>query len=149
MTDLPILSPCEHRRELSASWFCVHWNNGDRNNNAATPITPADCQRCIVKEWANKRPRKEPTAATPTSIAREPGIARKAYTATAAYIAWAASGFPKRTKEEVEQILAICAGCEFVGKGCGGKPKCTKCGCGLRTKAGMATEHCPLEEPKW
>lgn len=64
MTQLPILPDCQWRRDLGGQLFCLHLNAGDRNTDIAEPIEVADCQRCIIREHPNKRPRKEPTAAS-------------------------------------------------------------------------------------
>lgn len=53
-------------------------------------------------------------------------------------------GTDKRTPEELERVLKICAGCSyFRAKG----PRCAHCGCYLLLKAKMASLHCPLN--KW
>jgi hypothetical protein len=44
--------------------------------------------------------------------------------------------------EEIERRLEICQGCDFfTGK------TCKKCGCFIRFKSKLATEHCPIN--KW
>ena len=61
---------------------------------------------------------------------------------------WAASGFPTRTKEEIEERLKICEPCEFFDNGV-----CTECGCGCNSNAlilnkiSLKTEVCP--KGKW
>lgn len=46
------------------------------------------------------------------------------------------------SSEEKERRMAICADCEFfTGK------SCKKCGCHIRFKAKLQTEHCPIG--KW
>jgi hypothetical protein len=47
--------------------------------------------------------------------------------------------------EERDRRLAICRGCAFYDLV---QARCTKCGCG-GMKPGLATEHCPLDPPKW
>lgn len=62
---------------------------------------------------------------------------------------WIAAGRPKRSDDEVQEILAVCAECKsFDGK------RCAICKCHINdkrsamlNKARMATEHCP--EGKW
>jgi len=80
-----------------------------------------------------------------------PPIREQFRTYTAALRRWWKAGRPRRPKEEVARIVAICRGCEFYTDG-----RCRLCGCPcnesrnvLRNKAKMATEECPLEEPKW
>lgn len=50
--------------------------------------------------------------------------------------------------EVLKEREAICAACEFNING-----TCSKCGCGVRRqfirKPQLATERCPLPEPKW
>lgn len=63
---------------------------------------------------------------------------------------WSASGFPTRTKEEIEERLVICEGCELFDATDG---VCTECGCGcnsnrlLLNKISLKTEVCP--KGKW
>lgn len=70
---------------------------------------------------------------------------------TRALAKWAVAGFPTRTQEEVVRIEAeLCRPCEYYRDG-----RCRKCGCNVNTamvllnKIRMATEHCPLDPPKW
>jgi len=68
---------------------------------------------------------------------------------------WVAAGSPTRSQEEIDAILAICNSCEHFRKG-KLRNSCAVCGCslnrfpnGLVNKIAMATECCPLAEPKW
>lgn len=68
---------------------------------------------------------------------------------------WKKAGKPKRTDEEVAQIIEICSQCEHLGIRFG-LMYCEKCTCSLGksqygslNKARMATESCPLKPPKW
>ena len=57
------------------------------------------------------------------------------------------SGLKKRSKEEQEQCLKICNGCDrFIAKTKVG-PRCMECGCCINLKTRWATAHCPLN--KW
>jgi hypothetical protein len=48
--------------------------------------------------------------------------------------------------EEQARRLAICASCpEYDAE----QARCQICGCYARFKARLASEHCPLESPKW
>jgi hypothetical protein len=47
---------------------------------------------------------------------------------------------------ELLRRLAICEACPKFNADDG---RCTACGCRMRYKARLATEHCPLQEPKW
>lgn len=48
--------------------------------------------------------------------------------------------------EEYARRLAICHGCEFYDAQA---DRCEVCGCVAAWKARLATEHCPLSEPRW
>lgn len=48
--------------------------------------------------------------------------------------------------EEQERRLAICHGCDQYDPG---PDKCKVCGCVAVWKTRLATEHCPLNPPKW
>jgi len=86
------------------------------------------------------------------SAGSEPTVSGKAKHYLSAVARWIAAGFPKRSDEEVDRIYAVCQQCEaFHADG-----YCRKCGCCLNrsrhamaNKIRMATEHCPLPEPKW
>lgn len=62
-------------------------------------------------------------------------------------VAAAAAGRPVRVSNaEQARRLAICEGCDqFVAA----DRRCLLCGCVARLKSRLATEHCPLPEPKW
>lgn len=57
-----------------------------------------------------------------------------------------ASGLEVSTPEEQARRLAICRSNEC-GRFLDGR--CRECGCRLMAKVKMATEHCPLDPPKW
>jgi hypothetical protein len=48
--------------------------------------------------------------------------------------------------EEMEERLAKCMDCEHFDHR---SIRCRRCGCWLRKKAALKTEHCPLDPPKW
>lgn len=50
----------------------------------------------------------------------------------------------KATEEEVAKRQAICDGCEYYAKD---SQRCQKCGCFLKIKIKLETEHCPIQ--KW
>jgi hypothetical protein len=55
-----------------------------------------------------------------------------------------ASGLEAATAEERARRLAICEACpRFLGG------RCKICGCRLRAKIAMASEHCPDDPPRW
>lgn len=79
-----------------------------------------------------------------------PGLPTKVLAATTAYTKWLQAGEPLRPASDVERIFAICQACPlFKGDHCG------LCGCAINrevsmfNKIAMATEHCPLSQPKW
>lgn len=55
-----------------------------------------------------------------------------------------ASGMEMSTGSERTRRMEICGGCAFFAEG-----RCSKCGCSLAAKVAMASEHCPLDPPKW
>ena len=66
-----------------------------------------------------------------------------------ALLKWRAAGYPTRTQEEVDRIVAICVKCKHYTKG-----RCRKCGCCVShskipivNKARLFTEACM--ENKW
>lgn len=88
----------------------------------------------------------ERRAAEPGSALEGPSLARRGWNLGVAAVRHAADGLRKVEPEEFEQRLATCAAC----------PLCdvpnmvcreVRCGCQLRTKAGWASEQCPLG--KW
>jgi hypothetical protein len=50
----------------------------------------------------------------------------------------------KATDEEVAKRQAICNDCEYYAKD---SQRCQKCGCFLKIKIKLETEHCPIQ--KW
>ena len=68
---------------------------------------------------------------------------------------WVSYGKPLRQPERIEELFAICSGCEFFEPKSEGIGRCGECGCNLKkegtnlNKLAWATTHCPLEEPKW
>jgi hypothetical protein len=88
-------------------------------------VPAATCQRCPYAD-----------------ASQPPSLLTKAASLAAAVVKHAAGGFQQTTPAEFDARLAVCAGCpEFTGN------SCRKCGCGLRAKASMRTESCPLA--KW
>lgn len=78
-----------------------------------------------------------------------PTLAEKAGHLAKSLFKWAQSGFSVVSQEVIEARLAICRQCNFYGGEKGLiKVACKKCGCSAK-KAFLATEHCPLPEPKW
>jgi hypothetical protein len=74
-----------------------------------------------------------------------PGLLTKAKNLATATAKHVSHGLPTVTDEERDRRLAICGGCEFRTEA----GTCRKCGCGLKTKASWALQHCPLNPPKW
>jgi hypothetical protein len=111
--------------------------------------------RCVNCGWAWKRggpfPRRNCNVQPDLAPAAERlGVTlANAYHYAGALLRWSAAGFPTRTPEEVETIVAVCQACDrYAGQ------RCRECGCritakgpAIRNKAAMATEACPLQ--KW
>ncbi len=97
------------------------------------------------------------TLATPTRTISQPQrrpIVLRMWSYARAVAHWKAAGSPLRTQEQIEAALAICQTCEHYTAA--KRPHCKICGCllnsaphGLANKIAMATEHCPLDPPKW
>ncbi len=51
-----------------------------------------------------------------------------------------------RTNQEQEACMAICKTCDRYDPK---QSRCTICGCKMRLKTRLATDHCPLDPPKW
>lgn len=75
-----------------------------------------------------------------------PPIWRQAANAVAAAGRAIASGFTTVSEDERDRRLLICMDCELYDHT---QERCRKCGCFGRWKTFLATEHCPLPEPKW
>ena len=86
-----------------------------------------------------------PQATTPQA----PGLIAKAAGAASSALRWVTVGMPARSPQQVAEILEICRTCEHFRETRKGTPKCSFCGCYLQAKVSMATESCPLAEPKW
>lgn len=54
----------------------------------------------------------------------------------------------QKQKDEIAKRLAICGECDFY---VAPSMRCShpKCGCFLRFKTRLTSEHCPLDPPKW
>jgi hypothetical protein len=63
-----------------------------------------------------------------------------------AAVRFAASGFKTADRAEYDRRRAICAGCELFDAE---RKRCIRCGCRTDYKLRMASEHCPLDPPKW
>jgi hypothetical protein len=75
-----------------------------------------------------------------------PSVATQVGNALGAAARFVASGGAVVSEEEQARRLAICGQCEHFDAEAG---RCKVCGCIARWKARLATEHCPLPEPKW
>jgi hypothetical protein len=75
-----------------------------------------------------------------------PPLAQQAVSALMAAGRFVKSGMKTVDKAEYERRLAICKACDqYDAK----TKRCKKCGCQTQVKLRMATERCPLPEPKW
>ena len=79
-----------------------------------------------------------------------PGLPKQILTATTAYTKWLQAGSPLRDAREVDRIFEICQACPLFKE-----DHCGVCGCPINrelsmlNKIAMATEHCPLSQPRW
>lgn len=98
--------------------------------------------RMCAKLGVASSPAAQTPAATMPSLLHQ---ARNVAGAMGRVVAAAARGEKIQVGEEEQtRRLAICQACEFlVGD------RCSKCGCIGRWKGRLATEHCPLNPPKW
>jgi Family of unknown function (DUF6171) len=85
-----------------------------------------------------------------TQAADYPSLLEMAGSAAAAAkrlaAAWWSGNEVTVSLEEMEERLATCVGCEHFDHQ---STRCRKCGCWLKKKARLKTEHCPLDPPKW
>lgn len=72
-----------------------------------------------------------------------PPLVQQIKNVSKATLKWVAAGRPARTKDERQDILAICQRCEHHKPKENGIGRCKLCGCVLREKVKMATESCP------
>ncbi len=75
-----------------------------------------------------------------------PAMAVQARNLARAFRDWAMDGFRRVGDDELTRRLAICATCpewEPI------EGRCRQCGCYGAWKARLASEHCPLDPPKW
>ncbi len=119
------------------------------------PIKQAADSSAWQAHLANRPRKSTPAQVKASSPARPansavkvPSVARQARNVTAAWLKWSAAGCPKRSREEVQRIAALCETCVYGGDR---HPvfrykRCKKCGCS-RIKLGWATERCPVG--KW
>lgn len=112
-----------------------------------------ECSNCDQRPLSRdyERPPKRKCKALGPEREPQPSIGRMAWSYAKAVVKWTAQGLPVRSEDEVERILTICKACEYFLPNL----RCAKCGCGtsgktaLTNKLIMASEHCPLDQPKW
>ncbi len=66
--------------------------------------------------------------------------------ALGAAVRFVRSGFATVNATEQERRLTICQACEYFDAA---QVQCRQCGCYLSLKVRLASEHCPLDPPKW
>lgn len=128
----PIVKVLQPRREDVVAWI-GEWV--EQNEEAGSLVTEI---------WNRKFP---PKPAVPVI---EPSLLQKAKNlAGAAGRVVGAMLRDERVRvdeQEKSRRLEICRGCEFFNSD---KGVCMKCGCIVKFKTVLATEHCPLPVPKW
>lgn len=82
----------------------------------------------------------------PTSPAAYPPLLTQVGNALAAGAAFVESGCATVDQAEFDQRHSICQDCEHFDAA---QDRCRSCGCLTNIKLWMASEHCPLPEPKW
>lgn len=120
--------------------------------------------KCETRKSAEAKPKEPPPTPEEQAawdaardriieLTQEPNLFEKGKHYGIALKRWAKAGCPARTDEEVVAILETCQACD---KWNPEKTRCRICGCrvslgrwSVRNKARMATEHCPLQSPKW
>lgn len=66
-----------------------------------------------------------------------------------AMLRWIRNGMPVVTPEEYQRRLDLCETCpNFRGERANYTASCGRCGCNV-IKLNLATEHCPLDPPRW
>lgn len=98
---------------------------------------------------ASPRSSAEKAVSKPNGTVQSKSLKAKVSRYAIAVKRWIASGRPKRSDDEVASIVGICESCDKFDKS-----RCALCGChvnksryGMRNKARMKTESCPLG--KW
>ena len=119
--------PCLGETPRFAS-FCALAEGGD-------PVKRAHVvNRSAIAEGG---PSGEPTGTFPPLLTQARNLA-------GAVVRFVASGGELASDEEKARRLAICEACDQFSHG-----RCRRCGCLLMAKVAAATEHCPLDPPKW
>jgi uncharacterized paraquat-inducible protein A len=70
---------------------------------------------------------------------------------------WKLAGSPMRSQQRVDELLSVCQACPQLVDRDTAQQRCGRCGCPVNArtdeptsnKLAMATESCPLAEPKW
>lgn len=148
------LPPCGWRplihRCKGHVWVEVYHSRGEQRK-----FSCPHCRRSIILEGDDEDARKT-LDAKPECLGRHrlPPLPERVMTYGKAVTRWLAAGRPTRSDEEVREIFEVhCKPCEHFDERA---ESCALCGCRvaasgapLRNKLRMATEHCPLNPPKW
>lgn len=137
--------------------FC-RFNDDGICTECGVPRSAGAIRNCPAKPWKHRvgaRVVMQQPPRQPAKKAVEPGKVRQVASYGKSVAKWELAGRPTRSQEEIERALAICKSCPLY-RGNDGRPRCGLCGCsinslrnGLKNKIAMATEHCPLDPPKW
>lgn len=116
------------------------------------------CGHCKRKKWSKYSDpvmvHRRCGTGVPEQAAERP-LFQRGWSYAKALARWAAAGRPRRSQEEITEILIVCRACPYFRPGSKSTDNghCKLCGCGLSeknqvtNKAMMATENCP--EKKW
>lgn len=164
---MTIFPDCKHLVVLSPAYGQCRSTLCDLVDNATTPTI---CNWCPVRGQGDDQrdlaPRQKLNVAgqgqrfkaiTESDEGRQidaeqPGIWRRAFSYGLALYRWRKKGKPVRDAQRIDEILAICGGCEHFQATDDGRHACGHCGCGgnfvgqftggLVEKIRMATEKC-------
>jgi hypothetical protein len=94
---------------------------------------------------ANPMPEPEIDPA-PIIVHPFPGLATMAVNFGKAVVTHVASGLATVPDDVFDDRMTICRACEYHDPD---SERCRACGCPVASKARMASQRCPLPEPKW
>lgn len=108
------------------------------------------CPVCLFQLKTKEKPERLHKECSPGDItknmakAQNPSLLQQMGNAVVAGIKYALNGFKNVEEEEIKRRMEICQQCPFYDKE---QNKCSKCGCFMKFKSMMESEHCPIG--KW